>query len=128
MSPSAAFRKYGRPPFPYTILHQNWVIEVWTVTRSESMIEPEGPWYEYNLTGEGMRPGSAPIGEQLAILIVGPPLMASLIWLMSRGWATSVQGGAASEKTKRRQKLEFWVVLIVMYVIGFSMAFYAWLT
>ncbi len=73
-----------------------------------------------------MRPGSAPIGEQIAILIVGPPLMASLFWLMSRGWATTVQGGVPSEKTKRRQKVEFWIVLIAMYLIGFSMAFYAW--
>ncbi len=75
-----------------------------------------------------MRPGAAPIGEQLAILIAGPPLMASLIWLMSRGWATSVQGGTVSEKTKRRQRLEFWIVLIAMYVIGFCMALYAWFT
>jgi len=75
-----------------------------------------------------MRPGAAPIGEQLAILIAGPPLMASLIWLMSRGWATSVQTGTVSKRTKRRQKLEFWIVLVAMYVIGLSMALYAWLT
>jgi hypothetical protein len=75
-----------------------------------------------------MRSGAAPIGEQLAVLIVGPPLMASLIWLMSRGWAASVQGGGPSEETKRRQKLEFWIVLITMYIIGLSMALYAWLT
>jgi len=54
--------------------------------------------------------------------------MASLIWLMSRGWAASVQGGGPSEETKRRQKLEFWIVLITMYIIGLSMALYAWLT
>jgi len=58
-----------------------------------------------------MRPGAAPLGEQLAILIVGPPVMAGLFWLMSRGWAFSVQGGKTSEKTKGRQKIEFWMIL-----------------
>lgn len=75
-----------------------------------------------------MRPGAAPLGEQLAILIVGPPVMAGLFWLMSRGWAFSVQGGKASERTKGRQKIEFWMILVAMYVIGFGMALYAWLT
>jgi hypothetical protein len=54
--------------------------------------------------------------------------MAGLIWLMSRGWAIGVQGGSASERTKVRQKIEFWMVLVAMYVIGFGMALYAWLT
>jgi hypothetical protein len=75
-----------------------------------------------------MRPGAAPLGEQLAILIVGPPVMACLIWLGRRGWARTVQGGKASERTKVRQKIEFWMVLIFMYVLGFGMALYAWLT
>ena len=75
-----------------------------------------------------MRPGAAPLGEQPAILLVGPPVMAGLIWLMSRGWAIGVQGGSASERTKVRQKIEFWMVLVAMYVIGFGMALYAWLT
>jgi len=74
------------------------------------------------------RPGAAPLGEQLAILIAGPPVMAALIWFMSRGWAKSVQGGVASDRTKARQKIEFWMVLAVMYVLGFGMALYAWLT
>lgn len=75
-----------------------------------------------------MRPGAAPLGEQIAILILGPPIMAGIIWLMSRGWAMGVQGGSASERTKVRQKIEFWMVLVTMYVIGFGMALYAWLT
>jgi hypothetical protein len=74
------------------------------------------------------RPGAAPLGEQLAILLLGPPIMAGLIWFMSRGWALFVQGGVASDRTKRRQKVEFWIVLVVMYAIGIGMALYAWLT
>lgn len=75
-----------------------------------------------------MRPSAAPLGEQLAILILGPPIMAGLMWLMSRGWASSIQGGTVSNRTRRRQKIEFWAVLIAMYLIGFGMALYAWLT
>jgi len=73
-----------------------------------------------------MRPHAAPLGEQLAILILGPPVMSVLIWLMSRGWAHTVQGTVVSDRTKHRQKVEFWIVLIAMYVLGFGMAFYAW--
>jgi hypothetical protein len=75
-----------------------------------------------------MRPGSAPLGEQLPIVLLGPPIMAALFWFMSRGWALSVQGGVASDRTKRRQKIEFWMVLAAMYGIGIGMALYAWLT
>lgn len=73
-----------------------------------------------------MRPGAAPLSEQLAILILGPPIMATLVWFMSRGWATTVQGNAVSETTKHRQKIEFWVLLVAMYVLGLGMAIYAW--
>ena len=75
-----------------------------------------------------MRPGAAPLPEQLAILLVGPPIMAALIWLMSRGWALSVQGGSASEETKRRQKMEFWTALVVMYAIVIALVLYSWST
>lgn len=37
---------------------------------------------------------------------------------MSRGWAIRVQGGSAGGKTRVRQKIEFWAVLLAMYVIG----------
>lgn len=53
--------------------------------------------------------------------------MTILWWLASRGWATAIQGGTVSDKTKRRQKIEFYIVLIAMYAVGFGMALYAWL-
>jgi len=54
--------------------------------------------------------------------------MAGLFWVMSRGWAMSVQGGTASDRTKKRQKIEFWMVLTLMYLMGIGMALYAWFT
>jgi len=69
---------------------------------------------------------AAPLWEQLTILILGPLIMTMLIWIVSRAWAMAVQGGTANDKTKRRQRVEFYVTLITMYIIGFGMAIYAW--
>lgn len=75
-----------------------------------------------------LRPSAAPIGEQLLIFTIGPPIMASLIWMMSRGWAHTVQGALISDRTRKRQKIEFWVVLIVMYLFSVGVVLYEWLT
>jgi hypothetical protein len=68
---------------------------------------------------------ASPLWVQMLTLIFGPPVMACLVWLLSRGWAMGVQGGRVSEKTKRRQKIEFWSVLIGLYILGFGIALYA---
>lgn len=60
----------------------------------------------------------APLWEQLLIFLLGPPVMACLFWLKARGWAETVQGSTVSETTKSRQKVEFWVLLLAMYLIG----------
>jgi hypothetical protein len=74
-----------------------------------------------------MRSGAAPLWEQLVILILGPPIMTALWWIAARGWALAVQGGTTSRKTKKRQRVEFFVVLILMYAVGFGVVLYAWL-
>ena len=75
-----------------------------------------------------LRPGAAPIGEQFMIFTFGPPIMAGLIWAMSRGWAHTVQGAVVSDTTKKRQKIEFWVLLVVMYLFSIAVVLYEWLT
>ena len=72
-----------------------------------------------------MNGSSTPLWEQLVIVILGPPIMACAWRVLSRGWGRAVQGGVISEKTKRRQKIEFWVLLIAMYVMSLGMTFYA---
>jgi hypothetical protein len=69
----------------------------------------------------------APRWEQFVILILGPPIMTSVWWLSARAWALSIQGESASQKTKSRQKLEFTVILVLMYAIALAFALYAWL-
>ena len=75
-----------------------------------------------------MRNGAAPLSEQILIVVLGPPIMATLWWLASRGFGRAVQGGTVSEKTKRRQKIEFFVLLVAMYVLGIGIVLYAALT
>ena len=75
-----------------------------------------------------MRPGAAPLIDQLILDIVGPPIMAALWWLGSRGLGLTIQGGTVSERTKQRQKKEFWVLLLLMYVLAFGLTIYVDLT
>ena len=71
-----------------------------------------------------MRPGAAPLSEQFATLVIGPPIMSMLWWLGSRNFARIVQGGSVSERTRQRQKKEFWVLLIGLYVLGLGIILY----
>ncbi len=67
-----------------------------------------------------------PIAQQILLDIVAPPIGAGLWWLMSRGWAHSIQGVDVSEMTKSRQSKGFWIVLGVSYLIMFSVTAYAY--
>ena len=74
-----------------------------------------------------MSSGMTPLWEQILILLIGPPIMTCAWWVLSRGWAVIIQGGEASEKTKHRQKIEFWGLLIAMYAVSLGMTLYAWM-
>jgi hypothetical protein len=66
----------------------------------------------------------APLVEQILIFVLGPPIMAGLFWLKARGWAHTVQGESVSETTKRRQKMEFWVLLSLAYLMAVACVVY----
>jgi hypothetical protein len=75
-----------------------------------------------------MHSGAAPLPEQIAILLLGPPIGTWIWWILSRGWAKGVQGGSVSERTKRRQKIEFWIILTFTYIMFLGIFIYAWVT
>jgi hypothetical protein len=52
------------------------------------------------------------------LLLFAPPCIACVWWLLSRGWATIVQGGSVSERTVKRQRIEFWIMLVAAYVVA----------
>jgi len=72
-----------------------------------------------------MCPGAAPVWEQVAIGTIGPPAIAILFLFRARGWAWTVQGGSVSERTRRRQKIEFWILLAALYVMAIGVFGYA---
>ncbi len=71
-----------------------------------------------------MTPGTLPIGRVILLDILVPPIGTCLWWIMARGWASLVQLGKPSETTKRRQKWEFWAILIAVYVLMFGITLY----
>ena len=74
---------------------------------------------------DAMHQGALPLSQQLALDIIIPPAGSLLGWLMSRAWASVVQGRAASETTRKRQKKEALVLLIAVYVLMFGITIYA---
>jgi len=54
--------------------------------------------------------------------------MAIILRFMMKGWARTVQGATISERTQKRQRIEFWGVMILMYFVVFGELIYAWLT
>lgn len=75
-----------------------------------------------------MRPGALPISQQILLDLIAPPVLAAVWRFKASGWARAVQGGKVSEETRDRQRMEFWVVLILSYLVMFGVTLYAWLT
>jgi hypothetical protein len=75
-----------------------------------------------------VHPGSLPTPQLILLDVVVPPI-GGLLWrFLAGGWATAVQGDKISEETRRRQWLEFRVLVVMAYVIMFGFTIYAWLT
>ena len=66
-----------------------------------------------------------PLWEQILGFIVAPPCIACFVWLMSRGWAQTVQGNEVTAETKSRQRFEFWLLTGALYVGGIVIFVYA---
>jgi hypothetical protein len=67
-----------------------------------------------------------PLGQQIAVLLLGPPIMAGLCWLLSRGWATLL-GTDERPWVKTWLRRGFWLMLAVLYLIGFSLLAYRYI-
>jgi hypothetical protein len=75
-----------------------------------------------------MRPGALPTSQLILLDILAPPIIAGAWWLMSGGLAGVIQGGSRSSETKARQTREFWILLILIYLMAIGVTIYAWLT
>jgi hypothetical protein len=56
-----------------------------------------------------------PLAEQFLLDPVAAPVAACVWWLFSRGWAACVQGSQVSDRTKKRQKVEFAILLALAF-------------
>jgi hypothetical protein len=61
-----------------------------------------------------------PLKQQYLLDLIAPPVLATLWWFFSRGTATVLQGGSVSQRTKRREKIGFLVVLTLAYLLMFG--------
>jgi hypothetical protein len=75
-----------------------------------------------------IRPGALPLSQQIILDLLFPPVGAAIWWVVSTGWATIVQGGKISERTKMLRKRLFWTLLAGAYALMFGMTLYAYLT
>lgn len=63
-------------------------------------------------------PGAPPLLFQIVLALVLPGAVAAGWKFLARGWAHGVQGSELSEATLRRQRLEFRVLLAVLYSVA----------
>jgi hypothetical protein len=73
---------------------------------------------------KSMRPGALPIQQQILVDLIAPPMGAILWRFVTGGWAGAQN---ASEETRRRKSTEFWVVLVLGYILMFGISLYTWL-
>lgn len=71
-----------------------------------------------------MKTDPIPIGLLILLDILVPPIGTLLWWGMARGWAGLVQFGKVSGATRRRQKWEFWLILVAAYILMFAITLY----
>jgi hypothetical protein len=71
-----------------------------------------------------MSHGGLPIGQLILLDVLVPPIGTCIWWLMARGWAGIVQLGSPSDSTRKRQKWEFFVILVTAYLLMFGITVY----
>jgi hypothetical protein len=74
-----------------------------------------------------MRPGSLPIQQQILVDLIAPPVGAFLWRLMTVGRA-GAPVEEAGEGARRSKSSEFWVVLLLGYVLMFGISLFTWFT
>lgn len=75
-----------------------------------------------------MDPGTYQISKQILVDLSAPPVVAGIFWLMARGWVASMGSGDITTLTKQKLKVEFRIVLALLYLAVFGETFYSLLT
>jgi len=72
--------------------------------------------------------GTYQISRQILVDLSAPPVISAIFWLMARGWVASIGSGDTTILTKEKLKIEFRVVLALLYLAVFWKTIYSLLT
>jgi hypothetical protein len=72
--------------------------------------------------------GTYQISKQIVFDLGAPPTIAGIFWLMARGWVASIGSGGTTALTKQKLKVEFRIVLALLYLAEFGETLYSLLT
>lgn len=72
--------------------------------------------------------GTYQISKQIMVDLTAPPVIAGLFWLMARGWVASIGSGDITTLTEQKLKIEFRIVLGLLYLAVFGETLYGLLT
>ena len=72
--------------------------------------------------------GTYQVSRQILVDLGAPPVIAGIFWLMARGWVASIGSGDIHTLTKHKLKIEFRIVLVLLYLAVFGKTLYSLLT
>lgn len=72
--------------------------------------------------------GTYLISERILIDLSAPPVIAGIFWLMARGWVVSMGPGGISTLIEQKLKIEFRIVLVLLYLVVFGETLYGLFT
>ncbi|HXS74733.1 MAG TPA: hypothetical protein VN753_01045 [Terracidiphilus sp.] len=75
-----------------------------------------------------MVPGTYQISKQILVDLSAPPVIAGIFWLTACGWVASIGPDGITTLTKQKLKIEFRIVLVLLYLVVFGETVYSLLT
>lgn len=68
------------------------------------------------------------MSKQILVDLSAPPVISGIFWLLARGWVASIGSGEMTILTKQKLKIEFRIVLMLLYLAVFGETVYSFLT
>ena len=62
------------------------------------------------------------MSELVAVLLLGPPAVGLVTWMVTRAWTRIAQGEHPTQRTLAWQRYDVWVIITVYYVLAIGTA------
>ena len=69
--------------------------------------------------------GTYQISKQILVDLGAPPVIAGMFWLMARGWVLLIGPSDITTLTKPKLRIEFRIVLVLLYLVVFGETLYS---